>query len=72
MNQQPNVDINQTLPVTCDECNHTYFDQALVIRSASGILTGTGKPTYIPIPVFTCRKCDHVNEEFQPKTGAQL
>lgn len=69
---QLNVDFNQTLPVTCDECGHTYFDQALVIRKASGILTGTGQPSYVPIPVFACKSCGHVNAEFLPKEGPSL
>jgi DNA-directed RNA polymerase subunit M/transcription elongation factor TFIIS len=67
MQQTPNVDIKQTTGVTCDECGGAYFDQGLVLRKASGILTGTGKTTYIPIPVFNCRKCGHCNAEFLPK-----
>lgn len=62
-----NLDINQTLPVVCNECGHNHFQQVLIIRKASGLLTGTGKPTYVPIPVFACTKCNHVNEEFAPK-----
>lgn len=72
MQNQLNVDYNQTLPVTCDECGHTYFEQALVIRKASGILTGTGQPSYVPIPVFACKSCGHVNGEFLPKEGPSL
>ena len=71
-NNKLNVDYNQTLPVTCDECGHTYFDQALVIRKASGILTGTGQPSYVPIPVFACKSCGNVNSEFLPKEGPTL
>lgn len=67
MQQQLNVDINQTQPVSCDECSGIYFDQALVIRKASGLLTGQSKPSYIPIPVFKCTECGHVNGEFIPK-----
>ena len=67
MQQTPNVDIKQTTGVTCDECGGAYFDQGLVLRKASGILTGTGKTTYIPIPVFNCRNCGHCNAEFLPK-----
>ena len=67
--QQPqiNFDITQTKGVVCNECNHVHFKQVLVIRKASGLLTGTGKPTYVPIPVFACNKCGHVNSEFLPK-----
>jgi len=67
MQQNINVDISQTTPVLCEECKGTYFDQALVIRKASGLLTGQSKPSYIPIPVFKCAGCGHVNGEFLPK-----
>lgn len=72
--QMPNVnlDLSQTQPVVCEECGHTHFQQVLVIRKASGLLTGTGKPTYVPIPVFACTKCNHVNEEFSPKEMQNL
>ena len=74
--QQPqiNFDISQTQGVVCEECNNIHFQQVLVIRKASGLLTGTGKPTYVPIPVFACTKCGHVNSEFftEGSTGFRL
>lgn len=67
--EQPrmNLSIDQTLPVECEKCNHTFFEEALHIRKASGLLTGTGQTTYMPIPVFACKACGHVNTEFLPK-----
>jgi len=67
MQQNTNVDINQTTGVTCDQCGHGFFEQQLVLRKASGLLTGTGQPAYIPIPVFACSECGYVNGEFLPK-----
>lgn len=67
MEPQLNIGLDQTQPVTCDECGNIYFSEAIHIRKASGILTGTGKNTYIPIPVFKCTECGHVNVEFLPK-----
>ena len=69
---QPNVNLDQTQPVKCEECNEVYFEQVLHLRKASGFLTGTGQDTYIPIPVFSCRKCGQINSEFQPKRGVKL
>lgn len=67
MDNNVNVDISQTSPVLCEECGHPYFEQAVVLRKVSGLLTGQGaKPSYVPIPVFACKKCGHVNSEFQP------
>lgn len=66
MDQQLNITLDQTLPVVCNECGHQYFEQQLILRMASGLLTGTGKSSYVPIPVFACTKCGHVNTEFLP------
>jgi DNA-directed RNA polymerase subunit RPC12/RpoP len=62
-----NVDIKQTTSVTCEECGGTIFEQALIIRRVSAILSGQGKPGFIPIPVFKCGECGHINLEFLPK-----
>lgn len=67
-----NLDLNQTTGVVCEECSHIHFEQVLIIRKASGLLTGTGQPTYVPIPVFACTKCGHVNSEFLPKQLEEL
>jgi len=67
MENKLNLDISQTDSVTCDECGGMYFQQALHIRKASGFLTGTGQTSYIPIPLFACISCGHVNTEFLPK-----
>jgi len=62
-----NITLDQTSEVSCIDCGHKYFHQAVYIRRASGILTGTGQTSYIPIPVFACDKCNYVNEEFLPR-----
>jgi rubredoxin len=67
MDQQLNIGFDQTTPVVCDSCGHMYFEQALHIRRVSGILTGTGSPSFMPIPVFSCKSCGHINTEFLPK-----
>ena len=72
MKQQINIGLDQTLPVECDECGHNFFVQALHIRKVSGILSGTGQTSYMPIPVFSCLKCNHVNTEFLPKEMKDL
>lgn len=67
MQHNMNVDLSQTLSVTCEKCEGSYFEQALIIRKVSALLTGQGKPGFVPIPIFKCSKCGHVNEEFLPK-----
>ena len=72
MDQQINVSLDQTTQVECDECGHNMFTQALHLRKVSGFLSGTGTPSYMPIPVFACQKCDNVNTEFLPKETPKL
>lgn len=69
---QPNVSLDQTSPVECDSCGHMYFEQALHLRKVSGLLTGTGQTSYMPIPVFACKSCGHINVEFLPKEMQSL
>lgn len=72
MEQSLNIGFEQTTPVTCEECGGIFFEEAIHIRKASGILTGSSKPSYIPIPVFACKECGHVNSEFLPKEMGNL
>ena len=64
--QQFNIDISQTTPVVCEKCGHEHFVQVSMIRKLSQMLSPTGQPALIPIPVFACAACGHVNEEFLP------
>ena len=65
--QNFNIDITQTTPVVCEECGHEHFTQVSMMRKLSPMLSPTGQPALIPIPVYACAKCHHVNQEFLPK-----
>ena len=67
--EQPqfNLDFSQTTPVHCEKCHHEHFTEVNLIRKLSPMLSPTGQPALIPIQVFACAKCGHVNEEFLPK-----
>lgn len=67
LQQNLNISLEQTTEVLCGSCDHENFVQVLRLRKASGLLTGQDKPSYIPIPVFACNECGHVNEEFLPR-----
>ena len=67
--QQPqmNIDFSQTTPEVCEKCENETFIQVYQMRKLSALLSPTGKPTMIPIQVFACAKCGHINPEFLPK-----
>lgn len=66
-NQNFNVDINQTSELTCEKCDNNLFQQVFMMRKLSPLLSPTGEKSLIPIPVYSCTKCGHVNPEFLPK-----
>lgn len=66
--QQPKIGIKDTSEVICDHCKHNVFNMGTLLRKVSPLLTGTGKPSYLPIEniAFYCVKCGHCNDEFIP------
>ena len=62
--QQMNIDISQTSEMKCDECENNTFKQTMMLRKMSAIISPSGQETIIPMAVFACEKCGHVNEEF--------
>ena len=63
---QMNISLDKTTGITCDKCDNNIFIEGMLLRKASRFITGTAQDAMIPIPVFTCSKCGHVNEEFLP------
>lgn len=64
--QQLNISLDKTTGIQCNECKNEVFQDGVLLRKASRFLTGTAQDGLIPIPVFACSKCGHVNEEFLP------
>ena len=62
-----NVALKDTTAITCEECEYNVFQEGVLLRKISRFVTGTSQDALMPIPVFTCIKCGHVNEEFMPK-----
>ena len=67
--QQPQmkVDFSQTTEEVCEKCENDTFQQVYQMRKLSALLSPTGQESMIPIQVFACAKCGHINPEFLPK-----
>jgi hypothetical protein len=63
---QLNITLDKTTGVECDECKSTIFSEGLMLRKVSKFLSGTEKDGLIPIPVFYCINCKHINEDMLP------
>jgi uncharacterized Zn finger protein len=63
----PSVDIKLTVPVVCEKCQCQTFQEAVMLRSVSAILSPSGKAGLMPVPVmFACMNCGNVNQAFLP------
>ena len=62
-----NVALKDTTAIACEECGHGVFQEGVLLRKISRFVTGTSQDALMPIPVFACSKCGHVNAEFMPK-----
>ena len=62
---QQTIDMDKTTAIKCDKCKNQTFKQTLLIRKMSALLSPTGQEAVIPIAVFACEKCGHVNSEFE-------
>ena len=67
--EQPglNIDFSQTTAEICEKCGNDTFQQVYRMRKLSPLLSPTGQEALIPINLFACAKCGHVNKGFQPK-----
>jgi hypothetical protein len=69
--EQPglNVDFSQTTAEVCEACGNDTFIQVYQMRKLSALLSPTGQEAKIPIQIFACHKCGHINKGFRPKEG---
>jgi hypothetical protein len=65
--KQPNVSLDKTTPMICENCGSHVFREAIFIRKVSKFLAGTDQDAIVPIPTFCCAKCGHVNSELTPQ-----
>ena len=61
------VDLSQTIAEVCEKCENNTFAQVFLMRKLSALLSPAGQETMIPIQVFACVECNHINKGFQPK-----
>ena len=68
---QEQIDISKTTPVKCEKCENQTFKQTLLIRKLSALMSPNGQETIVPMAVFACEKCGHVNSEFSEVSAIQ-
>ena len=59
------VDLTHTKTMECEECKCKAFKQTLMLKKLSALVTPNGQEAIVPVTVFCCEKCGHVNKEFE-------
>ena len=69
MNQNPQVNINpdDLVDVVCEHCGNQTFTMAFLFKKISAVLSPNGKESMIPLQIYKCDECGHINKEFLPK-----
>ena len=60
-----NIDLTHAQTLECEECGSKGFKQTMMLKKLSAILSPSGQEAIIPVVVFACEACGHVNKEFQ-------
>jgi uncharacterized Zn finger protein len=68
---QEQIDISKTSAINCESCKNSTFKQSLLLRKLSALVSPNGQETLVPVQVFACEKCGHVNTEFSDISGIQ-
>jgi hypothetical protein len=63
--QQQEIDFSKTSEIKCEVCMNDTFEQSLLLRKLSALVSPTNQETIVPMAVFACQKCGHVNSEFR-------
>lgn len=50
--------------VVCEECNNFTFVQVVLMKRMPSLISPTGKEAFIPMQVYACNACGHINERF--------
>ena len=65
------IDFSKTAEIVCESCGGRTLKQTLLLRKMSALVAPNGQETIIPMAVFACEKCGHVNKEFTDINGVQ-
>ena len=58
--------LNDLDGVCCEKCGNPTFIQAVLLKRIPASISPNGKKTFLPMPIFECSSCGHVNDELIP------
>jgi hypothetical protein len=67
--QQQMPDLSLAEDISCENCGNLTFQEVLMMKKVSALVSPNGKEGIVPIPTFSCVACGWVNKMFRPKTA---
>ena len=64
---QPQINPADLPYVSCEKCEHEVFEEKMMLKKVSKLLTGSHTDSVIPVPVIVCAACGNINDLFKPK-----
>lgn len=58
--------ITHVATVKCDACAHHVFNPGVIFKRFKAAESPTGEEMLVPVEVYECSKCGHINAEFAP------
>ena len=59
-----NIDLTHATTLECEKCGGKGFRQTMMLKKLSPLVSPNGQEAIIPVGVFACDSCGHVNKEF--------
>ena len=64
--QQQMPDLSTATDIICENCGNMTFQEVLLMKKVSALVSPNGKEGIVPIPTFSCVACGYVNKMFRP------
>ena len=59
-----NIDLTHAKTMECEKCQCKAFKQTMMLKKLSALMSPSGQEAIVPVGVFACEACGHVNKEF--------
>ena len=59
-----NIDLTHAKTLRCEKCEGVGFKQTMMLKKLSPLMSPNGQEAIVPVGVFACESCGHVNKEF--------
>jgi ribosomal protein L37E len=66
MRQPQMPDLTNATDIVCENCGNLTFQEVLLMKKVSALVSPNGKEGIVPIPTFSCVACGYVNKLFRP------